>query len=394
MKIKQIVGEHKKGVRAMKYTKKPQNTIAPKKPQAHTVKPGDKVDEDMTATQGKIVSNDGKTITVGLPDGTQIQKPIANALGKDPKTGAPVFNVATAQTPANMGQAQQNPAQATATGQQISVNTGAPVEDQQMGEESEQFHSDRVSLFGKINRVIQSIQTPEQYANALGFVKRAFQKLNDQPGGPEFSSKTIQRINRDYDALERDLADKARELGIEPQRFLEEGFGQKVAHGIGNVVKKVAPEWVKKQQDKADAEHNAAFQSAKDKFTSQVHKVKKSNKELDEGHMGEIAAMYDDWMSSEDAPFDDMAGDDNAVWQKAREYLFGKVPRDQVDNIAELLTRHFNGDVDEGHADIGGDATDEFIKDVEEPRPFRDMNESTLADDALLEKMRTIAGLR
>ena len=244
MKVKQIVGEHKKGVRAMKYAKKPQNTIEPKKPQKQTIKPGDKVDEDMTATQGKIVANDGKTITVGLPDGTQIQKPIATALGKDPQTGAPVFNVATAQTPATMGQAQKDPAQATAAGQQISVNTGAPVEDQQMGE----------------------------------------------------------------------------------------------------------------------------------------------------SHMSEIAAMYDDWMSSEDAPYDDIAGDDSAVYQKAREYLFGRVADEKVDDIAELLTKHFNGDVDEGNTDIGGDPTDEFIKDVEVPRSERGIGES--ADDKLLAKMLNIAGIK
>jgi hypothetical protein len=88
----------------------------------------------------------------------------------------------------------------------------------------EKFSSDRIALFGKINRVIQSIQTPEQYANALGFVKRAFQKLNDQPGGPEFSSKTIQRIQQDARALNNDLAAKARELGIAPEKFLEAGI--------------------------------------------------------------------------------------------------------------------------------------------------------------------------
>lgn len=241
MKVKQIVGEHKKGVRAMKYAKKPQNTIEPKKPQKQTIKPGDQVDEDMTATQGKIVANDGKTITVGLPDGTQIQKPIATALGKDPQTGAPVFNVATAQTPATMGQAQQNPAQATAAGQQIAVNTGAPVEDTQMGE----------------------------------------------------------------------------------------------------------------------------------------------------SHKSEIAAMYDDWLNSEYAPYDDIAGDENAVMQKAREYLFGTVPDDKVDEIAEILTKHYHGNVEEAHHDIGGDPTDEFIKSVSSP-----IGGSKNADDELLEKMRTIAGLR
>jgi hypothetical protein len=241
MKVNQIVGEHKKGFRAKKYAKKPVNTIAPKKPEANTIKPGDKVDEDMTATQGKIIANDGKTITVGLPDGTQIQKPVANALGKDPQTGAPVFNVASAQTPATMGQAQQDPAQATAAGQSIAVNTGSPTEETTMGE----------------------------------------------------------------------------------------------------------------------------------------------------SHMSEIAAMYDDWLNSEDAPYSDMAGDDKAVYQKAREYLFGKVPRDQVDDIAEILTKHYHGDVDEAHHDIGGDPTDDYIKSVSSP-----VGGNRSDDDELLEKMRTIAGLR
>lgn len=51
MKIKQIVGEHKKGFRAKKYAKKPQNTIAPKKPEP--IKPqgpvgaGDKLNESL-----------------------------------------------------------------------------------------------------------------------------------------------------------------------------------------------------------------------------------------------------------------------------------------------------------------------------------------------------------
>ena len=230
----------------MKYTKKPQNTIAPKKPMKQTIKPGDKVDEDMTATQGKIVANDGKTITVGLPDGTQIQKPIATALGKDPQTGAPVFNVATAQTPATMGQAQQDPAQATAAGQSISVNTGAPVEDQQMGE----------------------------------------------------------------------------------------------------------------------------------------------------SHMSELADLYDQWMNSEYAPFDSDSGDDNEVARKAAHFLRGQVDPDKLEDMAILLAKHFHGDVDETGGDIGGDPTDEYIKSVEDPSFKREMRESTLADDALLEKMRTIAGLR
>lgn len=147
MKVNQIVSEHKKGVRAMKYGKKTKGAVPVYGPDAKDakLKPVKPVgpstskavnEDDATMAQGKIVANDGKTITVGLPDGTQIQKPIANAIGQDAQ-GNPVFNVATKQTPATMGQAQQNPAQATAAGQQISVNTGAPVEDVKMGETGE-----------------------------------------------------------------------------------------------------------------------------------------------------------------------------------------------------------------------------------------------------------------
>ena len=108
--------------------------------------------------------------------------------------------------------------EATETCSECGMNEG---ECEHTMEGDEQFHSDRVALLGKVNKVIQGIQTPEQYKNSLGFVKRAFAKLNDQPGGPDFNSKTIQRINQDARALNADLAAKAKELGIEPQKFLE-----------------------------------------------------------------------------------------------------------------------------------------------------------------------------
>ena len=58
--------------------------------------------------------------------------------------------------------------------------------------------------------------------------------------------------------------------------------------------------------------------------------------------------VFDAWMSSEYAPYKDMAGDDNAVMQKASEFLHGTVPDDQIDRIAEKLTGMFHGeDVDE-----------------------------------------------
>jgi len=65
MKVKQIVGEHKKGFRAKKYASKPKNTIAPKKPEpikpVGTIKPGDEVKE--TAIPGQMIGKVSKVDT-------------------------------------------------------------------------------------------------------------------------------------------------------------------------------------------------------------------------------------------------------------------------------------------------------------------------------------------
>ena len=62
----------------------------------------------------------------------------------------------------------------------------------------------------------------------------------------------------------------------------------------------------------------------------------------------EYQAMFDDWMNSEDAPYKDMAGDYNAVMQKAAEYLAGRVPDHEISDIAEKLTAIYHGEDDEG----------------------------------------------
>lgn len=202
MKIKQIVGEHKKGFRAKKYARKPTNTIAPKKPEPikaqGPVGPGDiKVNEGAdlqevarihqelmnsnpqyaaevqaknlslirgigpeaqkhnqavwqqiamlqqkyatvkeddleemgTMADAKIVANDGKTITVALPDGTQIQKPMASALSKD-EQGNDVFNIQTKTAAGAPAQPEQSPEQKFKPGSDISVNTGEPIEEE------------------------------------------------------------------------------------------------------------------------------------------------------------------------------------------------------------------------------------------------------------------------
>lgn len=167
MKISHIVGEHKKGVKAMKYGKKTKGAVPVYGPDAKDAKlkpvkpqgPGSKLDEfDMTNSSAKVVNNDGKTITFAMPDGTQIQKPITpNTLSAD-KTGKPVVNmVPSAGTPPpTMGAAQpQSPEEIFAKGKDVTVNTGEPIEE--VGEQSVTGTTD----FATIQRSINAL-SPEQ----------------------------------------------------------------------------------------------------------------------------------------------------------------------------------------------------------------------------------------
>ena len=68
---------------------------------------------------------------------------------------------------------------------------------------------------------------------------------------------------------------------------------------------------------------------------------------VQESRMAEIAALYDDWMSSEYAPYKDEAGDDAAVMRKAIAFLSGNitplVPNDKIEPVAQLLSQQFHG---------------------------------------------------
>jgi hypothetical protein len=65
-------------------------------------------------------------------------------------------------------------------------------------------------------------------------------------------------------------------------------------------------------------------------------------KDINEGHN-----HFHDWMNSEHAPYDDDAGDYHRVHQKAKEYLYGKVHPNEVDDHAEKLNREFHGEHDQ-----------------------------------------------
>jgi len=77
MKVKQIVSEHKKGVRAKIYTKKPQNTIAPKKPEGP-------VSED-----AKITKSDTTGVEITADDGVKTTLPPEKAAALTPDPSNP-----------------------------------------------------------------------------------------------------------------------------------------------------------------------------------------------------------------------------------------------------------------------------------------------------------------
>lgn len=70
-------------------------------------------------------------------------------------------------------------------------------------------------------------------------------------------------------------------------------------------------------------------------------------KRLDESAMKHVLELFDDWMNSEDRPYNDMAGDDNAVMGCAYRYLDGKVAPDLIEAFAEMLTKEYHGGFDE-----------------------------------------------
>lgn len=131
MKVKQIVGEHKKGVRAHKYTKKPVNPSAvhaKAKEKLQPITPMEDLSTETTTTgsdtQGTIVASDDKSITVQMPDGTQIKKDLVGAITQDAQ-GNDVFNMSTQPNQTNPTQ-QQTPQQRLAAGTKIAISTQPP----------------------------------------------------------------------------------------------------------------------------------------------------------------------------------------------------------------------------------------------------------------------------
>jgi hypothetical protein len=224
MKVNQIVGEHKKGVRAHKYTKKPVDhsvAHAKAKEKLQAIKPM----EDMappqttnsqgTAGEGTIVASDEKSVTVQMPDGTQIKKDLLGGVTTD-ANGNPVFQAGANPQQAGTTPQQQTPQQKLAAGTKIAVNTQP--QQQTMGSPAtmEEGLSD---ILGFNKSPEEWAKTSQQMATLLQF-KQKYQ-------GTQYASQIEQRIKLLTDRLNGDAGEVAGPGGIPKPVVPPEQFDMK-----------------------------------------------------------------------------------------------------------------------------------------------------------------------
>ena len=207
MKVKQVVGEHKKGFRAKKYTKKAQHAVEPVKPKK-PVGPGEEIKEAV-----KITAVDTNTGNVTYKDD------VTGVVTTVPKGMA----TPTAQGQVNISAQQVAPGQPGAAvqptvkvGDQVKVVGQTPQTQQTMGsmeEGGEEQHSQQAQLLAKLAKVVKSVQTPEQYAAAKKYARLLFDKLK-MPYYGSFASKDIDAMSELENTINADLRAKRRELGL------------------------------------------------------------------------------------------------------------------------------------------------------------------------------------
>ena len=79
-----------------------------------------------------------------------------------------------------------------------------------------------------------------------------------------------------------------------------------------------------------------------------IYQILETLKRVEETAMNDLDVMFNDWINSEDCPYNDMAGDDRAVMGCAYRYLAGKVDPSKIEDYAMALTHAFHGGMDEG----------------------------------------------
>ena len=78
---------------------------------------------------------------------------------------------------------------------------------------------------------------------------------------------------------------------------------------------------------------------------------------VQEGPETDLDELFNQWMNSEYAPFDDDSGDDKVVFDKALRFLDGEVPEDDIESYAEELADRFHGGT---YDDEGGETDDNY----------------------------------
>ena len=78
---------------------------------------------------------------------------------------------------------------------------------------------------------------------------------------------------------------------------------------------------------------------------------------VQEGPETDPDELFNQWMNSEYAPFDDDSGDDKVVFDKALRFLDGQVPEDDIESYAEELADRFHGGT---YDDEGGETDDNY----------------------------------
>lgn len=169
-----------------------------------------------------------KQITSEAVKVTNVDTSTGNVTYKDDVTGVETTVPKGMATPTAQGQVQIS-AQQVAPGQpgaqqapvikvgdQVDV-TGQTSQTQQtmgsMEEGGEEQHSQQAQLLAKLAKVVKSVQTPEQYAAAKKYAKMMYSKLIEPHYG-SFMPKDMQAMDSMFNAIEKDLAVKRRELGL------------------------------------------------------------------------------------------------------------------------------------------------------------------------------------